>query len=31
MASKKVENVRMCKGHNAPTLNCLGQMKESDF
>ena len=31
MASKKVENVRMCKGHNAPALNCLGQMKESDF
>ena len=31
MASKKIENVRMCKGHNAPALNCLGQMKESDF
>ena len=31
MVSKKVENVRMCKGHNAPLLNCIGQIKESDF
>lgn len=31
MVSKKVENVRMCKGHNAPLLNCIGQVKESDF
>ena len=31
MVSKKIENVRMCKGHNAPLLNCIGQVKESDF
>lgn len=31
MVSKKTENVRMCKGHNAPLLNCVGQIKESDF
>lgn len=31
MVSKKTENVRMCKGHNAPLLNCTGQIKESDF
>ena len=28
---RKTENVRMCKGHNAPILNCLGQIRESDF
>ena len=31
MVSTKTENVRMCKGHNAPLLNCTGQIKESDF
>lgn len=31
MVSKKTENVRMCKGHNAPLLNCIGQVKESEF
>ena len=27
----KRENVRMCSGYNAPLLNCLGEVKESDF
>ena len=25
------EKVRMCKGHNAPLLNCLGEIRESEF
>ena len=25
------ENIRMCSGYNAPLLNCLGEVKESDF
>ena len=27
----KRESVRMCSGYNAPLLNCLGEVKESDF
>ena len=27
----KRENIRMCSGYNAPLLNCLGEVKESDF
>ena len=25
------EKVRLCKGHNAPLLNCLGDIRESEF
>ena len=33
MATKRIEKekVRMCKGHNAPLLNCLGEIRESEF
>lgn len=27
----KRDNIRMCSGYNAPLLNCLGEVKESDF
>ena len=29
--AKKIEKVRLCKGHNSPLLNCLGDMRESEF
>ena len=29
--AKKLEKVRFCKGHNSPLLNCLGDIKESEF
>ena len=29
--AKKLEKVRLCKGHNSPLLNCLGDMRESEF
>ena len=29
--AKKTEKVRLCKGHNSPLLNCLGDMRESEF
>ena len=29
--AKKIEKVRLCKEHNSPLLNCLGDMRESEF
>ena len=29
--AKKLEKVRFCKGHNSPLLNCLGDIRESEF
>ena len=29
--AKRAERVRLCKGHNSPLLNCLGDIKISDF
>ena len=29
--AKKTEKIRFCKGYNAPLLNCLGDIKESEF
>ena len=29
--ARKTEKVRLCKGHNSPLLNCLGDIRESEF
>ena len=29
--ARKTEKVRLCKGHNAPLLNCLGDVRISEF
>ena len=28
---KTTEKVRLCKGHNSPLLNCIGDVRESEF
>ena len=28
---KATEKVRLCKGHNSPLLNCIGDVRESEF
>lgn len=29
--ARRTEKVRLCKGHNSPLLNCLGDIRESEF
>ena len=29
--ARKTEKVRLCKGHNSPLLNCLGDIRISEY
>ena len=29
--ARRTEKVRLCKGHNSPLLNCLGDIRISEF